>query len=83
MRVAQYCLKILGKLQKAMELWKILMVKLVSDYLSGNSRRVFGQFSENLKLKRKSWENDLRENNFSENCRQILGEYSEYFRFCH
>ena len=80
------CLKILGKLRKVIKLGKTLLIKLVSYYLSGSSRRVLGQFSENLKINSKPWKNDLTifvKNNFLENCPQILSECSEYFRFCH
>ena len=62
-------------------------MKLVNDYFSGNSLSVFGQFSENLNINRKLWENEswtnFVKNNFSKNCREILGEFSEYFRFSH
>ena len=33
--------------------------KLLSDYFLENSRSVFGQFSENLKINKKPWENDF------------------------
>ena len=75
--------QILGKLRKVIKLGKILLIRLVSDYFSENSRWVFGQFLENLRINRKPWENDLGliswKENFSENCRLMFG----YFRFCH
>ena len=58
--VDQNCRKILGKLRKLIKLGKMLFIKLMSDYFSENYRYVFGQFSENLKINGKPWENDLR-----------------------
>ena len=72
--------------KKAIKLGKMHLIKFVSNYSGANSRWVFGQFLENVKINRKpqgnnfgliSWGND-----FSEYYRQILGASSEYFRFC-
>ena len=54
--------------------------RLVNYYSLENSWRVFGQYSENLKINKKPfgkwfWTNFVK-NNFSENWRQILGECS-------
>ena len=69
-----------------MKLGKMLLIKLANDYFSG----ILGEFSDNFPKICKSTEN-LRKmildyfvkNNFSENCRQILGECSLHFRFCY
>ena len=61
MHVDQNCLKILGKLRKIMELGKMLLIKLMNDYFSGNIWWVFGKFVNQQKTLRKwfwtiSWE---------------------------
>ena len=51
-----------------------------------NYQLVFGQFLGNFKINGKLWENDFRLillKKISENCRQTVGECSEYFCFCH
>ena len=63
----------------------MLLIKLVSVYFWGHSRWLFSQFSENCdnqqKTLKKLFLTNFVKNNFSENCRQILGECLEYFRF--
>ena len=44
---------------KVVKLWKMLFVKLVSDYFSENPWWVFKQLSENFNINRKAWENDF------------------------
>ena len=80
--------RILGKLGKVIKLRKKLLIKLLSDYFSENSRWVFGQFSENLRINRKPWENNFglipwKYSFVKIFFRRIVGKLSEYFRFCH
>ena len=87
MHVDQNCLKILGKLGKVIKLWTKAFHKTRERLFLGNSQLVFGQFSGNLKINGKPWENDFglvsSNNFFADNCQQIVSESSEYFRFCH
>ena len=45
-------------------------------------RTIFGKFENQQKTFGKWFGSNFVKNIFSENCRKILGEYSEYFRFC-
>ena len=85
--VDQNCLKFSEKCREVIKLGKMLLIKLVNDYFSENSRWVFRQFSESFKINIKLWENDFWtnfvKNIFLENCRKILVKCLEYFRFCH
>ena len=56
-------------------------------FFFGNSQWIFRTNFGKLENQQKTlgkwfWTNFVK-NNFSENCLQILGECSEYFRFCH
>ena len=46
-------------------------------------RTFFGKFEYQQKTLGKLFWTNFVKNNFSENCREILGEFSEYFRFRH
>ena len=59
MHVDQNCLKILGKLGKVIKLGSKAFHKTREGLFLGNSRLVFGQFSGNLKINGKPWENDF------------------------
>ena len=61
----------------------MLFIKLVSDYCSENSWLVFGKFENQRKTLEKWFWTNFVKNIFSENYRQIVGECSEYFRFCY
>ena len=63
-----------------MKLGKTLLVKLMNDYFSGNSWWVFGQFSENLKINRKPYENDSGLISSKIAFRKIVGKFSVSLR---
>ena len=81
--VDENCLKILGKLPKVIKLGKMSLIKLSSDYFSENSRWIFGKYGNQQKTLGKWFWSNFVKNVFSENCRLMVGECSEYFRFCH
>ena len=74
MHVDQNWLKILGKLRKIMKLGKMFLIKLVSDYFSDNSRKIW-QSTENL---RKMILDQFREKMIF---RKIFGKFSVKVRY--
>ena len=86
-RIAQNYLKILRKLRLGYKTKGNAFDKTHEQLFFGklwaSFPTIFGKFENQQKILGKRFRNNFVKNNFSDNCGKILGECSEYFRFCH
>ena len=61
----------------------MLFIRLLNDYFLENSLTTFRKLENQQKTLGKLFLSNFVKKSFSENCRQIVGECLEYFRFWH